>query len=115
MDYTPRQGTRELRRESILWYDAGRSGLLHSTAQPGSPYLNHPPSQGVRTVAVSKVIDLIGNSTVGWEDAARNALAGAAKSLHGISSLEIVQYTAKVEENEIVEYRALVRLAFVVD
>ncbi|MEI2690783.1 MAG: dodecin family protein [Anaerolineae bacterium] len=66
-------------------------------------------------MAVSKVIDLIGSSTVGWEDAARNALAGAFKSLHGISDLEIIQYTARVVENEIIEYRALVRLAFVVD
>lgn len=66
-------------------------------------------------MAVSKVIDLIGNSTVSWEDAARNALAGASKSLHGISDLEIVQYTAKVVDNEIVEYRAWVKLAFVVD
>jgi hypothetical protein len=45
----------------------------------------------------------------------RNALAGAFKSLHGISDLEIIQYTARVVENEIIEYRALVRLAFVVD
>lgn len=66
-------------------------------------------------MAVSKVIDLIGSSTVGWEDAARNALAGASKSLHGISDLEIMQFTARVAENEIVEYRALVRLAFLVD
>ena len=66
-------------------------------------------------MAVSKVIDLIGNSTVSWEDAARNALAGASKSLHGISDLEIVQFTAKVVDNEIVEYRAMVKLAFVVD
>jgi len=66
-------------------------------------------------MAVSKVIDLIGNSTVSWEDAARNALAGAGKSLHGITDLEIVQYTAKVVDNEIIEYRALVRMAFVVD
>ena len=66
-------------------------------------------------MAVSKVIDLIGNSTVGWEDAARNALAAAAKSLHGIAHMEIVQYTASVVEDEIVEYRALVRIAFVVD
>ncbi len=70
------------------------------------------PFQGM---AVSKVIDLVGNSTVSWEDAARNALSGAAKSLHGITSLEIVQYTATIVENEIVEYRALVKLAFVVD
>ncbi len=66
-------------------------------------------------MAVSKVIDLIGNSTVSWEDAARNALTGASKSLHGISHLEIVQYSARVVDNEIVEYRALVKLAFLVD
>lgn len=66
-------------------------------------------------MAVSKVIDLIGNSAVSWEDAARNALAGASKSLHGITDLAIVQYTAKVVDNEIVEYRALVKLSFVVD
>lgn len=66
-------------------------------------------------MAVSKVIDLIGSSTVSWEDAARSALAGAAKSLHGITHMEIVQYTALVVDEEIVEYRALVKLAFVVD
>lgn len=66
-------------------------------------------------MAVSKVIDLIGNSPAGWEDAARNALIGAAKSLHGIESMDVISYTAKVVENEIVEYRALVRIAFVVD
>lgn len=66
-------------------------------------------------MAVSKVIDLIGNSSVGWEDAARNALIGAAKSLHGIQSMDVVSYSAKVVENEIVDYRALVRIAFVVD
>jgi len=66
-------------------------------------------------MAVSKVIDLIGNSTVGWEDAARNAFTGAAKSLHGITHMDVVQYSARVEQNEIVEYRALVRVAFIVD
>lgn len=66
-------------------------------------------------MAVSKVIELVGSSTVSWEDAARNALAGAAKSLHGITSLEIIRYTALVVEGEIVEYQALVRVAFVVD
>jgi len=66
-------------------------------------------------MAVSKLIDLIGNSTVGWEDAARHALTSAAKSLHGISSMEVVSWTAKVAEGEIVEYSAMVRIAFVVD
>lgn len=66
-------------------------------------------------MAVSKIIDLIGSSTVSWEDAARNALSGASKSLHGISTMEIVRFDAEVSENEIVEYRAFVKVAFVVD
>lgn len=66
-------------------------------------------------MAVSKVIDLIGNSTVSWEDAARHALISAAKSLHGISHMEVISWTAKVAEGEIVEYIAAVKIAFVVD
>ena len=66
-------------------------------------------------MAVSKVIDLIGNSTISWDDAARQALTSAAKSLHGIASMEVVSWTAKVAEGEIVEYIATVKIAFVVD
>lgn len=66
-------------------------------------------------MAVAKVIELVGNSTEGWEDAARNALTGAAKSLHGIQGIEVIGWTAKVAEGEIVEYRATIKVAFVVD
>lgn len=66
-------------------------------------------------MAVTKVIELVGNSTEGWEEAARNALTAAAKSLHGISGMEVIGWTAKVADGEIVEYRATVKIAFVVD
>ena len=66
-------------------------------------------------MAVTKVIELVGNSATGWEDAARNAFSGAAKSLHGIQGIEVVGWTAKVSEGEIVEYRATVKVAFLVD
>ena len=66
-------------------------------------------------MAVERIIDLVGNSRESWEDAARNAMSGASKSLHGITSMEVVSWTAKVEGNEIIEYRAAVKIAFVVD
>lgn len=66
-------------------------------------------------MAVMKVIELVGNSTIGWEDAARNALAGAAKSLHGIAKIEVVNWTASVADGEIVDYHATLKLSFVVD
>ena len=66
-------------------------------------------------MAVTKIIELVGNSKSGWEDAARNAFHGATKSLHGIRGVEVVKWTAKVRDNEIVEYRTTIRVAFVVD
>lgn len=66
-------------------------------------------------MAVMKVIELVGNSTIGWEDAARNALAGAAKSLHGIDKIEVVSWSASVTDGEITQYQALIKLFFVVD
>lgn len=66
-------------------------------------------------MAVIKVIELVGTSTTGWEDAARHALAGAAKSLHGIKKIEITNLTASVSDGEIVEYQAVVKLSFLVD
>ena len=66
-------------------------------------------------MAVTKIIELVGNSTESWEDAARSALAGAAKSLHGINSIEVVNWSASVTDSEITEYRALVKISFLVD
>ncbi len=66
-------------------------------------------------MAVTKIIELIGNSSESWEDAARNALATAARSLHGISSIEVVNWSAEVTDGEITEYRATIKTAFVID
>jgi flavin-binding protein dodecin len=66
-------------------------------------------------MAVVKVIELVGSSTAGWEDAARSALAGAAKSLHGIVGVEVVRWTADVADGKITSYQAEVKVSFVVD
>ncbi len=66
-------------------------------------------------MAVIKVIELVGLSTEGWEDAARNALTGAAKSLHGIVKVEVMRWTADVADGRITTYQAEVKLSFVVD
>lgn len=66
-------------------------------------------------MAVIKVIELVGTSTEGWEDAARSALTGAAKSLHGIVKVEVMRWTADVADGRITTYQAEVKLSFVVD
>ena len=64
---------------------------------------------------VVKVIELIGASPNGWEDAAKNALAQAAKTVKNIKSLYVKTCKATIENNKIVEYRAVVKIAFVVE
>jgi dodecin len=66
-------------------------------------------------MAVKKIIELVGTSPKGWEEAVGNAVKEAAKTVRNITSVHVVSYTAKVKGNRIIEYRALVRIAFSVE
>jgi len=65
-------------------------------------------------MAVVKIIELIGSSPKNWEEATKNALAEAAKTIKNIKSIYVKSCKARVENNKIVEYRALVKIAFIV-
>ena len=66
-------------------------------------------------MAVVKIVELIGSSSEGWEDATKNALEEATKTIKNIKSIYVKRCNAKVENNKIVEYRAVVKIAFVVE
>ena len=66
-------------------------------------------------MTVVKIIELIGTSPNNWEDAVKNALAQAAKTLKNIKSIYVKSCKAKVIDNKIAEYRAVVKIAFVVE
>ena len=66
-------------------------------------------------MTVVKVVELIGSSPDGWVEAVQNALEEAAKTVRNINGIRVKSCTAKVENNKIVEYRAVVKLAFVVE
>ena len=66
-------------------------------------------------MTVVKIVELIGNSPNSWEEAAKNAIDEAAKTVRKIKGIDVKRFTAKVKENKIVEYRAVVKIAFVVD
>ena len=61
-----------------------------------------------------KVLELIGTSATSWEDAAQNAIRDAHKTLQGITGLEVVAQTAKVEDGKVKEYRTTVKIALLV-
>ncbi|MFN8105608.1 MAG: dodecin family protein [Acidimicrobiia bacterium] len=63
-------------------------------------------------MGVIKTIDLVGTSDTSWEDAARQALAEASKTIRGIETLDVLEQTAKVGEAGISEYQTHVRIHF---
>jgi flavin-binding protein dodecin len=63
---------------------------------------------------VAKIVEIVGSSTKGWEDAAQVAVDEAKKTIREIRGIEITDMTAKVDPNsgKIIEYRACIKLSF---
>jgi dodecin len=63
-------------------------------------------------MAILKVIEVLANSDKGWEDAAKNAVAQAAKSVKNIRSVYINEQSATVDDGKITDYRVNVKITF---
>lgn len=66
-------------------------------------------------MTVVKIIELIGSSNISWEDAAKNALKEARKTVRNIVGIDVLKFSAKIKDGEIIEYRANVKIAFIVE
>ena len=62
--------------------------------------------------SVYKIIELVGTSTASWEDAAKNAVETASKTLKNLRIAEIIKLDMKVEDGKVVAYRARVSVSF---
>nr|MDO8108643.1 dodecin family protein [Candidatus Sigynarchaeota archaeon] len=62
--------------------------------------------------SIYKIIDLIGTSEKSWEDAVRNVIETAGKSVRDLRVAEVDQLDVRIENNKIIQYRARVRLSF---
>jgi flavin-binding protein dodecin len=62
--------------------------------------------------SVYKVIELVGSSPTSWEEAAKNAVETASKSLSDLRVAEISKLDMKVEGGKVTAYRARVNLSF---
>lgn len=61
---------------------------------------------------VYRVTEIIGTSPVSWEDAAKNAVETAAKTLRDLRVAEIEKLDLKIDGGKVVAYRAKVSLSF---
>ncbi|QCJ46935.1 MULTISPECIES: dodecin family protein [Haloprofundus] len=59
-----------------------------------------------------KIVKVLGTSEESWQDAAEEAFREANKTIDDISGIEVEDWTAKVENDEIVEYHTTVEVAF---
>lgn len=62
--------------------------------------------------SVYKVIELVGTSATSWEEAAKNAVETASKTLKDLRVAEITKLDMKVEGGKVTAYRARVNLSF---
>lgn len=62
-------------------------------------------------MSVYKVIELVGTSETSWEDAAKEVIATASKTLKDLRVAEVVEMDVKLDEGKTV-YRAKMRVSF---
>ncbi|MEA3373131.1 MAG: dodecin family protein [Campylobacterota bacterium] len=64
-------------------------------------------------MSIVKVIEVIAESEKSWDDAAKNAINEASKSIKNIKSIYVENMEAKVDGNKIIKYRINAKISFV--
>jgi flavin-binding protein dodecin len=64
------------------------------------------------SVGTYKIIELVGASDVSWEEAAKNAVETASKSLRDLRIAEVTKLDVKIEGGKVVAFRARLNLSF---
>ena len=91
------------------------SGCINVPASGHSPTTEKRGSMAKKdgtNDAVYKLVEVIGTSTQSWEDAAKNAVETAARTLRDLRIAEVVKMDLKVENGKVVAYRTRVLLSF---
>ncbi len=65
--------------------------------------------------SIVKVTEIIAQSEKGFDDAVRNAVKEAAKTVRGIKSVWIDNFSCEVEGDKIVAYRVNAKISFMVE
>ena len=62
--------------------------------------------------SIYRVTEVIGTSTTSWEEAAKNAVETAAKTLRDLRVGEVVKLDVTIEDGKVTTYRARVNISF---
>ena len=61
---------------------------------------------------VFKYIEILGESTKGFDDAVQNAIVETSRTVKDIRTAEVVKLNVIVSDDKIAEYQAVMRVAF---
>ena len=64
---------------------------------------------------VGKIVELVGTSTKGFEDAISEAVRRTSKSVRNVRGVDVVGQKAIVKDGRVVEYRVNLKLSFGVE
>ena len=62
--------------------------------------------------SVYKIIEIVGTSEKSWEDAAKNALETAGKSLEDLRVAEVIKQVVTLENGKVSQYRVRLNISF---
>jgi flavin-binding protein dodecin len=62
--------------------------------------------------SIYKIIEVVGTSKNSWEEAAKNAVETAGKSLEDLRIAEIIKLDMVIEKGKVTLYRARVNISF---
>lgn len=93
------------------WKFAGRKERTYASQDE-----NRQAQQIERRIVMStsayKIIELVGTSNVSWEEAAKNAVETASKTLRDLRIAEVTKLDMRIENGKVTAYRARVSLSF---
>ena len=72
----------------------------------------NPEGECVMADSIYRVTEVIGTSTTSWEEAAKNAVETAAKTLRDLRVGEVVKLDVTIDEGKLTHYRARVAISF---
>ena len=66
-------------------------------------------------MTVIKIIEVVGVSEKGLQDAVENAVKEASKTVRNLKGVDVLSWTGKIDGDKVVEYRANVKISFIVE
>lgn len=66
-------------------------------------------------MSLAKVVQVVASSDKSFDDAVKQGLANVTKTVRGVHGIKIHEWTASVENNQIVGYKVVMDVAFRVE